>query len=376
MRLNECRSENLLPRTPGVEARLAWCCAAFDAFIGRMDARRHALSAPFALEAVQSLTDAEIQQYYSELGLAPYYADISRTARENFLVAQWHYLRKLGTQDAVLALCQYIFGDNPVSLEIVDNLAFDDNGVLTDASLLNLYDAIVTADDPQLTHFQIARIFANITRFGRVTQQLRGLVMRYETGDFQAYWGATGLDSAAFYDNDWIDCIVPIIPTSITIGVDTILPPNATKLALTNIYCMSKFSNGNSYSNLWTPEEYSDNLLPTNPDGSDSTIPSAYFSNVWLWNGTEMLDMNGSGVTFRLAVYSGKPEFYTSLSTACDNFNSACVIELQPGNLVFGGESEFGIPSGLYPRSGATINWDTTHPLYHILYGRVANVIY
>jgi hypothetical protein len=372
MRLNECRSENLLPRTPGVEARLAWCCAAFDTFIGRMDARRHALSAPFALEAVQSLTDAEIQQYYSELGLAPYYADISRTARENFLVAQWHYLRKLGTQDAVLALCQYIFGDNPVSLEIVDNLAFDDNGVLTDASLLNLYDAIVTADDPQLTRFQIARIFANITRFGRVTQKLRGLVMRFES-DMTIYAGVGSLDSAMFYDNDWINCTLHQVPVSARVGIDTECAPGTISLK-SPYYWLYEFAGGGTYNNLWNPNYYADSVNPTNPDPNYSSIPNSYYSNVWLWNGSNVFDLNSSGYTFKLAVYSGKPEFYTSNQDAVDAFNSACLIELAPGSPVFS-QSDFSLPSDLYTINGTTITWNASHKLYQLFYGKTAEFV-
>lgn len=374
MKLNDCKSVDLTP--VNYADRLGWACAAFDEFVHTLDARRFALAAPFALTAIQALTDEEMQQYYKELELAPYYADLPRQSREDMLYAELANLRKLGTKAAVEALCQYIFGANPIALTITDNLAFDSNGALTNAALLNLYDCIITSINPVLDGFQLSRIFNNITRFGRVSQQLRGIVMRYETGDFNAYWGVNGLDSAAFYNNDWIDCTVPIIPTAITIGVDTALPPTATKLTLTNIYCMSKFSSGSSYGNLWFPEEYSDDLLPTNPDPSESSIPNSYYANVWLWNGSESLDMNGNGATFRLAVYQAKPEFYTSLGTACVSMQSACVIELQPGNLVFGGESEFGIPSSLYPRSGGTINWDTTHPLYHLLYGKLANVVY
>lgn len=374
MRLSNCNSIDLTPTNDA--ERLVWACAAFDEFVRVTDARRFALSAPFSREAIASLTDAEMQQYYKEIGLAPYYADLPRQSREDMLYAELANLRKLGTKAAVEALCQYIFGANPIALTIVDNLAFAANGALTNAALLNLYDCIITSINPVLDKFQLSRIFNNITRFGRVSQQLRGIVMRYETDDFQAYWGATGLDTALFYDNDWINCTVPVMPTTITIGVDTALPSVATGLRLTNIYCMSSFGGGSSYSNLWLPAEYSDNLLPTNPDTQDASIPSSYYANVWLWNGTEQYSMNGTGDTFKLAVYQNKPEFYTSLSTACNNVNSACVIELQPGNLVFGGETEFTIPSGLYPRSGDTINWDPSHPLYHLLYGRVANITY
>lgn len=374
MRLSNCNSIDLAPVNDA--ERIAWACAAFDEFVRVSDARRHALSAPFSRDAIKALTDAEMQRYYAEIGLAPYYADLPRQSREDMLYAELANLRKLGTKAAVEALCQYIFGANPIALTIVDNLAFDANGTLTNASLLNLYDCIITSVNPVLDKFQLSRIFNNITRFGRVSQQLRGIVMRYETGDFQAYWGVTGLDTVAFYDNNWINCEVPVIPNSIVIGLDTALPSSATRLSLTNLYCMSNFGGGSSYNNLWNPSEYSDNLLPTNPNPSDETIPNSYYANVWLWNGTGTTEMLGNGSTFRLGTYQEKPEIYTNINTQCDGMQSACVIELAAGNLVFGGTSEFSIPSGLYTRTGDTLEWNPGHPLYHLLYGRTANVTY
>ena len=214
MKLDDCKSVDLTP--VNYADRLGWACAAFDEFVHTLDARRFALAAPFAMTAIQALTDEEMQVYFREIGLAPYYADLPRTARENMLFAELANLRKLGTVAAVEALCQYIFGNTPISLEIVDNLAFDSNGNLANASLLNLYDVIVTIDNPVLDPFQLSRIFSNLTRFGRVSQKLRGIVMRYETTTVSAYTGVGSLDSAMFYDNDWVNCTVPPAPKKYT----------------------------------------------------------------------------------------------------------------------------------------------------------------
>lgn len=373
MRLGTVKTVDLLPKTPEIEARLDWVCNAFDTFIKSIDTRRKALSAPYSLEAIQILTDEELQTYFEEFGLAKYYADIPRASREYMLYDQWRFLRKLGTKAAVLALCQYIFGDNPVDLTIVDNLAFDENGVLKDKSLIDLYDAIITADNPQLDKFQISRIFANLTRFGRVSQKLRGLVMRFES-DMQIYSGAGSLDCAVFADNDWIDCALSTIPTTVTMGVDTTVGSNAIGLK-SKYYWFYQFNGGSSYSNLWNPNYYADSLNPTNPDPNDNTIPSAYYSNVWLWNGSSSYDLNGSGTLFRLAVYNGKPEFYTNTSISAYGYNSACLIEPADGSLVFS-QSTFSIPSDLYTISGTTISWNTSHTLYNLMYGKTANIEY
>ena len=379
MRLNDIKSSTLLPMgakagdEPEIHERLAWVCSAFDIFVKSVDARRVALSAPYDLSAIQALTDEEMQQYYEEFGLATYYPDISRAARENFLCEQFRQYRKLGTIDAIQAMIQYIFGENPIDLDVVDNLAFDENGVLIDSSLYDMYDAIITAQNPELDAFQISRIFANLTKFNRDSQKLRALAMRYET-DMSINAGSGSLDAAMFFDNGWIDCALPVIPTNITIGIDNAIPPGATGLS-SEYYCFYNFDRGTDLTNLWYPQYYSDNIYPSNPDPSSSTIPSAYYSNVWIWDGAQVYDLSANGALFRLNEYSLAPEIFTSLSDEVDSTKCACVIEVAPGALVFT-QTEFSLPSDLYTISGTTITWDTTHPLYNILYGKTAKILY
>ena len=187
MKLETLDSRMILPSTfvedgeiPVME-RLAWACAAFDIFVKGVDARRLALSAPYSLPSIQALTDEELQEYYKEFGLATYYPDLPRASRDRMLYDEIRLFRKLGTKAAIEAMCQYIFGDSPISLEIIDNLAFDDNGVLTDESLLDMYDAIVNIENPELSAFNISRIFANLTKFNRDSQQLRYMTFRFNT---------------------------------------------------------------------------------------------------------------------------------------------------------------------------------------------------
>ena len=372
MKLNDCKSVDLTP--VNYADRLGWACAAFDEFVHTLDARRFALSAPFAMTAIQALTDEEMQIYYREIGLAPYYADLPRTARENMLYAELANLRKLGTVAAVEALCQYIFGDTPITLEIVDNLAFDANGNLANASLLNLYDAIVTVSNPVLDQFQLSRIFSNLTRFGRVSQKLRGIVMRYSGGDCTAYAGAGSVEYAMHYEN-WEICTRTVRPVTLTIGVDSEVGADATGLD-SKYYWFYQFSGGSTFSNLWTPAYYADSVNPSNPDPNDAEIPSVYYNNVWLWNGATLYDMNGNGATFRLAVYNSLPEFYTSMgSVSANGYSSSCLIEMAEGALVFM-QSTFSLPSDLYTISGTSVSWNTSHPLYAAFYGKTANILY
>ena len=374
MKLNDCHSVDLTP--VNYAERLGWACSAFDEFVHTLDARRYALSAPFSMTAIKALTDEEMQVYYREIGLAPYYADIPRSARENMLFAELANLRKLGTVAAVESLCQYIFGNNPIALTIRDNLAFDASGNLVNKSLLNLYDAIITVSDPVLDAFQLSRIFNNMTRFGRVSQKLRGIVMRYETDGLDAHFGAGSLDTCYFFDNDWINCTAPNMPTVTTVGIDSALPASAQGLRLQNIYCMSGFTGGSSLQHLWAPKEYSDNLVPSSSDPSATAIPNTLYANVWIWSGTQVLDVSAIPTAkFMLGKNNAKPEIYTNAHTAVTGTQCACALEVQPGNNAFG-THDFSIPTSLYTRIGDSVQWDTAHPLYHLLYGKVANIVY
>ena len=374
MKLNDCHSVDLAP--VNYAERLGWACAAFDEFVHTLDSRRFALSAPFSMAAIKALTDEEMQVYYREIGIAPYYADLPRSARENMLFNELANLRKLGTVAAVESLCQYIFGANPIALTIRDNLAFDASGNLTDKSLLNLYDALITVSNPVLDAFQLSRIFSNMTRFGRVSQKLRGIVMRYETDGLDAHFGAGSLDTCYFFDNDWINCTAPNMPTVTTVGIDSALPASARGLRLQYIYCMSGFTGGSSLQHLWAPKEYSDNIVPSSSDPSATAIPNTLYANVWIWNGTQVLDLSAIPTAkFMLGKNNARPEIYTNASMAVTSMQCACALEVQPGNNAFG-THDFSIPTSLYTRIGDSVQWDTAHPLYHLLYGKVANIVY
>ena len=217
-RLSDLKSERLIPfqarneDEESIEARLSWVCNAFDDFVHTIDARRLALAAPYSLDAIRAMTDEELQQYFAEFGIAKYYPDIARSAREMMLYNEMRYFRKLGTVAAIEAMVQYIFGENPIDLTLKDCLAFDENGVLMDASLYDLYDVIITAENPVLGAFELGRIFANLTRFNRTTQKLRAITMRYSGGECTAYAGAGSVEYAVHYEN-WEICAAVDAPS-------------------------------------------------------------------------------------------------------------------------------------------------------------------
>ncbi len=223
MKLNDIASRRLLPQMQNGEPedRLNWMCQAFDVFVKSTDERKIALSAPVSLAAIEALTDEELQQLYTEFGLATYYPDLPRHSRNQMLFDQIKYYRKLGTTDAVYALLRYIFGDNPISLTIVDNLAFDQDGILTDESLLNLYDVYVNVENPTLGAFELSRIFANLNKFGRNSQKLRGIQLQY-ANDNEATCELTAVTDGdiaeIFVENDEVCPYTPMPVGDIHVG--------------------------------------------------------------------------------------------------------------------------------------------------------------
>ena len=162
--------------------------------------------------------------------------------------------------------------------------------------------------------------------------------------------------------------------TTVTFGVDTTVP--ADSFGVESVYyAFYNFQSGSSYSNLWNPSVYSNDLNPSQPPAGNQTIPSAEYENVWLWDGQSILTLTNTSITFRLGVYNQHPEFYTSDNTAVNAALCACMIELAQGSNVFT-RSSFDLPNDLYTINGTTITWNTGHTLYNLFYGKTVTVLY
>lgn len=260
MKLSDIISRKFLPSIQNGKPadRLNWMCNAFDTFVKTADTRRLALAAPIGLDAIQKLTDAELQQYYSEFNLATYYPDLPRESRNQFLFEQMLYYRKLGTIAAMQAMIQYIFGNNPISLTIIDNLAFDGNGVLTDDSLLNMYDAVVNVENPTLGEYELNRIFSNLTKFGRNSQKLRGISLNFNP-----------------------DATIPLDIAACTNG-------DCCEIAIEN-YAICEAASGDVYTGYLTRVGINANFIGSmwmrNADGSWQEIPG--FNALWFQKGQD-----------------------------------------------------------------------------------------
>lgn len=177
MRLHDIESAYLLPR---FAHNAEWEQNALDVVVKGVRAKSFAMGAPYARKAISALSDAELQAFYFQYGIAIYYPDLSRETRENMLFELARVYRSLGTPHSVELLCEYIFdGADKVVVEIHDNLAFNAAGELVDDSLLDLFDVDLFPTSPTLSQDKIERIVENIFRFCRNSQTLRDIIIEF-----------------------------------------------------------------------------------------------------------------------------------------------------------------------------------------------------
>lgn len=177
MRLHDIESAVLLPR---FAHNADWEQKALDQVVKGVRAKSFAMGAPYTRESISALSDAELQAFYFQYGIAIYYPDLSRETRENMLFELSRVYRSLGTPHSVELLCEYIFdGADKVRVEIHDNLAFNAAGELVDDSLLDLFDVDLFPTSPELSQDKIERIVENIFRFCRNSQTLRNVIVDF-----------------------------------------------------------------------------------------------------------------------------------------------------------------------------------------------------
>lgn len=220
MKLNDIQSKALLPRFAN---SYAWIQNAFDIIVKRVFERAKSIDAPLTMESIQALNEAELQALYEQYGIAEYYPDLSRETRDNMLYEMCRIYRYLGTPKAIEILCKYIFDGTPLDVTVLDNLAFDDNGNLIDASLLDIFDIAINPQDAVLDEWAHNRILANIIRFSRNSQALRDIYYDYiERFDLPVYMGLHSSNNPVVivdWENDELAKAIVQIPLGGTVGL-------------------------------------------------------------------------------------------------------------------------------------------------------------
>ena len=220
MKLNDIQSKALLPRFAN---SYAWVQNVFDIIVKKVFGRAKSIDAPMTMESIQALNEAELQALYEQYGIAEYYPDLSRETRDNMLYEMCRIYRYLGTPKAVEILCKYIFDSTPLDVTVLDNLAFDDNGDLVDASLLDTFDIAINPQDAVLDEWAHNRILANIIRFSRNSQALRDIYYDYiEQFDLPVYMAVHSSNNPVVIvdlENDELADAIVQIPLGGTVGI-------------------------------------------------------------------------------------------------------------------------------------------------------------
>lgn len=171
----------------------------------------------------------------------------------------------------------------------------------------------------------------------------------------------------------------------ITFGDSYITAPANIVGIKSNYYWIYGFTGGNNLGNIYTPNYYASDLQLTgsNPTSSSSGYtPGLEFSEVYIWYNGSAIDMSVSGEYTQIGEYpnqSSKPEFYTSynISVSEAQRNEIAFICKPGSGPTWTNKSVFDLPSGIYTLDQSNnIIWDTSHPLYNILYGKTVIIYY
>lgn len=214
MKLNDAKTSEFL--TEWAEAG-KYLTDGLDDILHYANGRIDGLPAPVTLESCIALTDDEQMAMFEQFGLAKYYPDISHERRAWMLWMQNLLWRKLGTPKALETLCQYLFDDVAVHLEVKDNEAWDSHGNLIHEDLLDVFDAELTIDSLNLPSEMLERVKANIIRFVRNQEWMRAFRFLFEAMDTTM---GVSLDDGGRYARDYfIDlCSDGTLPLDIRLG--------------------------------------------------------------------------------------------------------------------------------------------------------------
>lgn len=214
MKLNDAKTSEFL--TQWAEAG-KYLTDGLDDILHYANGRIDSLPAPVTLESCIALTDDEQMKTFEQFGLAKYYPDISHERRAWMLWMQNLLWRKLGTPKALETLCQYLFDDVAVHLEVKDNEAWDTHGNLIHEDLLDVFDAELTIDSLNLPPEMLERVKANIIRFVRNQEWMRAFRFLFEAMD--TTMGVSITDGERYARDYFIDlCSDGTLPIDLRLG--------------------------------------------------------------------------------------------------------------------------------------------------------------
>lgn len=158
MKLSDLESFALMPR---FAAAYQFACKALDRWMSPIHSRADALATPWTLEAIEALTDEELQEAYKLYALGDYYPDLPRDYQNRFFYAQMANLRKTATNEAIPALLRYINPDGEMDARINDDLGY-----------LHCYEVDLYLHGNSYSNIMTARVMENLRKFMRASANL------------------------------------------------------------------------------------------------------------------------------------------------------------------------------------------------------------
>lgn len=183
MQIKDVNTSELLP---DFAHKISWVCNALDEVLKSIRRKTDAIEAPLTIASIEALSDEEVQYYFSQIGVISYYPDVPRNIQNEILYNLARLQTRLGTPRTVELLCQYVFKDIDLYIDIFDNLAFNEGGELVDSNLLDLFDVQVHPSTETLENGTIERLYKNIFSLSRNSQTIRNLYIEYPDNDIDS----------------------------------------------------------------------------------------------------------------------------------------------------------------------------------------------
>lgn len=205
MRLSDCRSYELLPRFAQNEF-MASLCGAIDEVVKHLASRCNALPCETSADALAACRDDELAQIAEDLGVIPYYPELTRSTRENIILQDSLWTRKAGTCEALRVMVNAVFETDATSIE--DDLDEDYH-----------YRVSVGDNFAFSTEIGFRRFNECLEALGHTTTIPDGITFYYD-GTFETAAGAASGDVLVLYDTDCL-CEYPDIsePVGMTYGL-------------------------------------------------------------------------------------------------------------------------------------------------------------
>lgn len=166
MRLSDIVTSKLLPAFALDDAFIQSMCGTIDMLLHAIDLRLCALPLENSDYALSVCRNDELSQLASDLGVIPYYPDLSREVREDLIKKSALWTWRAGTNETLKTMVDALFGST--------GTVVNDRGT---SKLAHHYD--LSIPDAQYTELSFKRLADCIQRVGHVTATPDAITIKY-----------------------------------------------------------------------------------------------------------------------------------------------------------------------------------------------------